>query len=300
MGKKKFICECGKGFTRNTSLSRHMETACINKIINSNNNNNNNSNNNNSKNSNNNNNNNNKNSNNNNNNNNNTKNIIPINMLVNITINVVPAEKENINDLSITEWGKIFTSDTNVFMEIIMRVNCLNPLHHNIYYNDVKSGYGYIYTKGELKQDRIQNILNNFIDKRMMDIQMIINVWGKIWDPNNLMYLFSMLEKIEKNLTKRNKLISNLKTMLNDFSNKILITMKHNNIYNKKYLKMNKIIDEEKQEDIDFEIEDFDSDSETKNNNGAEKKLEESDSDDEIKKVFSSKSKKKLLKKEKK
>ena len=229
-----YKCECGNKFSREDNLKRHKKLSCPlkkqdnnininmmnNNVINSNNN-----------------------------------NIVLVNPIINISI--IPINKEGINDLSVMEWGQVLCSNKNIFMEILEKVNCENPLHHNIYYDDVKSGYGLVYKNDKLKMEKIENILTQFIDYRILNIKEIIKILQSILKNKYVNYVIKILEGLEKNSTQRKKLISNLKPILYNYSNKILQSMKQNNLCTnniRKKLLIQNINNEDDDDDIDIQI----------------------------------------------
>lgn len=133
----------------------------------------------------------------------NTINIKPI-----ITVNIIPLNKEDLNDLLKLEWGDMLTSKKNIFIKILKKINCLNPRHHNIYYNDLKSGYG------KFESDKITNILTMFIKNRTAHIRTIINKLESVLDKDYVSRLLSSLYKLETSQKKINELISQLKPIL--------------------------------------------------------------------------------------
>ncbi len=132
----------------------------------------------------------------------------------NNNVTIVPLDKEDINDLSLLEWTDVFTSKENIFIKILENVNCSNPRHHNIYYNDLKSGFGLVYMDGKVKADKIKNILTRFIMNRITHIRTIINKLKPRLDKDFASWILSSLRKLETSQIKINELISHLKLIL--------------------------------------------------------------------------------------
>jgi hypothetical protein len=265
---RKFKCECGDSFTRKFNLQRHQEIAC--KLLK-------------------------KDSANGNNNTVNSNNIVNSNIvngsntnclnktinsnntlnMSTININFIPLNKEGINDLSATEWGEILTSNKNIFAEILERVNCMNNSHHNIYYKDTKITYGFVYVDNKLKKDKITNILSLFITNRTNDVRKMIDIWHNILDAKYISYISTCIDKIETNSIERNKLMRNLKPILNNYSKNICVSFKiikskigyvdelkdeHNNFVKKitpvrtNKIKSEKIIDDDSNDELNDEL----------------------------------------------
>ncbi|RYZ26970.1 MAG: hypothetical protein EOP01_08290, partial [Propionibacteriaceae bacterium] len=68
-------------------------------------------------------------------------------IIKNLNINLVVFGKEGVENISHKDLVAILTSKTSVIESLIEKINCNpdKPQYHNIYYSDMKSGYGDIY-----------------------------------------------------------------------------------------------------------------------------------------------------------
>lgn len=84
-----------------------------------------------------------------------------------INYNLAPFGKESMDCLSLDEKINILNSK-NILQSIIISIN-FNPTkfnNHNVYYGDVKNGYGMVYDGKSWRKERISSILNTLCDTR--------------------------------------------------------------------------------------------------------------------------------------
>lgn len=239
---KKYKCDCGASFARSDNLTRHKNTACKLRLVNNqggiiNNGNNNNAIINNG--------------------------VINNNIVqININVNLVPLDKESINDLTVQEWGKVLTSKRNVLIELIEMINCKKPLHHNIYYPDNQRKNCVAYIGDKFRTSNIYDVLGMLIEQRIMDIREVLDTWGKGLDKNFVKLTKTILDGIEKNNKEKKIIMRLMKSPLNDCSENVYKTSgKYIELIKKDHIKLqyNNDSDDEIMQVI-FNDEDFDSD----------------------------------------
>lgn len=106
---------------------------------------------------------------------------------INNTINIkelklVVFGKEGIEHLSSDDLLEILKSKTGLIESLIQNTNFNpdKPQFHNIYYPDVKSGFGDIYGEKGWKTKNINEILNRIIDAKTEDISEILKKFGDV------------------------------------------------------------------------------------------------------------------------
>lgn len=160
-----------------------------------------------------------------------------INKYVENHITLSPFGCFEINDLSIDDKLLIFSSDENPIIMIIIKTN-LNPelpKYLNVGYEDLKSGYGYIYNGKTWKSERIDTILRDLLNLKENDLIKIHNELKDYLTEEDNKNIRIKLEDIHDNVkprldhhikSKKNMVIS-LKNLFYNNRNLLIESMKN-------------------------------------------------------------------------
>lgn len=123
--------------------------------------------------------------------------------------------------------GKILTSDENFIVSMVkkMNVNENKPEQHNIYYPDIKSGHGEIYTNNKWNTKKIDEILNMLVETKTEDLNSILNEMNGILNEKTKNKIRETIKEFYDTKS-RNNLKSHLKVILYDGKNIIKKTKK--------------------------------------------------------------------------
>lgn len=160
-----------------------------------------------------------------------SKNVINKNNNININFNdnvkVVllnfPSDKCAVLDVL----GKILESKENINVSMVKNVNINEekPEHHNIYYPDIKSSHGEIYTNNKWNTKRIDEILNLLLETNTDILDKILNELGKFLNDETRERIKESINDVY-NMDGRKKLKSYLKILLYDGKDVIKKTRK--------------------------------------------------------------------------
>nr|QZX42592.2 C2H2 type zinc finger protein [Mimivirus sp.]URM62527.1 C2H2 type zinc finger protein [Mimivirus sp.] len=92
-------------------------------------------------------------------------------------MNIYEFTKDSYKNLSTKDFLQIIKTE-NKFWENFIKIINFNPnvpKHHNVYYPDIKSGYGVVFKEGKWTREKISSIINELIDHRIKDLNEIIH-----------------------------------------------------------------------------------------------------------------------------
>lgn len=149
----------------------------------------------------------------------------------NVIINLVIFAKDGTKNISHKDLGDILGSNKNLFESMISNVNFNpnKPEHHNVYYPDLKSGYGVVYEDNKWISKKIDEILNTLLDAKIEDLNEILNDMGDFLNKKSRNKIKKALEEAEHCSTppgSRKKLMKYIKTILYNDKDMIIKTRK--------------------------------------------------------------------------
>lgn len=151
-----------------------------------------------------------------------------INNMSNNNINIVllnfPPDK---NSIMGQEIGKILASDENYIIAMVKKTNANEnkPEHHNIYYPDLKSAHGEIYSDNKWNTAKIDEILNRLLAAKAENLTDILNEFGEVLTPETKQKIINTVKDFYNDKS-RKKLKSHLKVILYDVKNFVKKTRK--------------------------------------------------------------------------
>lgn len=115
----------------------------------------------------------------------------------NISFNIYPCGKDGIDCLSLDEKIQVLVSKIGIIIELIKLVNFdpNKPEHHNMYMDDVKSGYLHAFSGEKWEIKRSKGFIYNLIDTKKEDIK-------KILDEMKIFLYENDIQKIENEINK--------------------------------------------------------------------------------------------------
>ena len=166
----------------------------------------------------------------------------------NVTINLIVFSKDGIKCLNSKDYNKLFESNKHLIEELITQVNFNpdKPEHHNVYYPDLKSGYGIVYEDNKWISKKIDEILNTLLDAKVEDLNEILNDMGDFLNKKSRAKIKKAIENTNHDSIppgSRKKLMKYIKTIL--YNNKDMI------IKTRKLTKKQELIDKDIEEIID-------------------------------------------------
>jgi len=105
--------------------------------------------------------------------------------------------KDGIDNMTLKKLMKILGSKRNVYESVVDVVNfdpeC--PESHNVYCSDLKSGVGHIYDEDGWRTKRIEEILDNIIDSKSLDLNQIKELMGDNLSKKNQDRIMSAIDE---------------------------------------------------------------------------------------------------------
>nr|AEX62211.1 hypothetical protein mv_R6 [Moumouvirus Monve] len=136
------------------------------------------------------------------------------------------------NDLSRNDIISFLKSNTGViekFIEIT-NFNPNKPQHHNVYYPDIKSGYGIIYKDKKWTKKRIHEIVSKLLDSKVEDLNTIVNELSDCLNQKSINKIKNAIKDADFSKPgTRKKLISYIKPILYENKDMIIKTRKSDN-----------------------------------------------------------------------
>ncbi|QGR54392.1 zinc finger domain-containing protein [Moumouvirus maliensis] len=136
------------------------------------------------------------------------------------------------NDLSRNDIISFLKSNTGViekFIEIT-NFNPNKPQHHNVYYPDIKSGYGIIYKDKKWTKKRIHEIVSKLLDSKVEDLNTIVNELSDCLNEKSIKKIKDAIKDADFSKPgTRKKLISYIKPILYENKDMIIKTRKSDN-----------------------------------------------------------------------
>lgn len=144
---------------------------------------------------------------------------------------ISPFGEEEIEKLTTKDKIRIFSSDDNTIVMIIIKTNLnpLTPIYHNDGYTDLKSGYGLVYNGKSWENKSIKTIMDDLLNSKRKDLLKIYEEIKIYLSNDDNEDIENKLEDIDNNVepkydyqfkSKKN-LIKNLKTQF--FNNRHLV-----------------------------------------------------------------------------
>ncbi|ANB50171.1 hypothetical protein [Powai lake megavirus] len=146
-------------------------------------------------------------------------------------INICEFAKDSHKNLSVLDIVSIIKTE-NKFWENFIKIINFNPnvpKHHNVYYPDIKSGYGVVFKEGKWTREKISSIINELIDHRIKDLNEIIYDMKNIINSKGIDNVKNAISDAGTYGSKlRKKLVTYLKPVLYINKDIVIQTKKHN------------------------------------------------------------------------
>ncbi|AQN67868.1 hypothetical protein [Saudi moumouvirus] len=146
-------------------------------------------------------------------------------------INICEFVKDSYKNLSAFDLVSIIKTE-NKFWENYIKIINFNPnvpQHHNVYYPDIKSGYGIVLREGKWTNEKISSIINELIDHRIKDLNEMIQNMKNVINSKGIDNIKNAISDAGTYGSKiRKKLVTYLKPVLYVNKDIVIQTKKHN------------------------------------------------------------------------
>ncbi|AUV59019.1 hypothetical protein [Acanthamoeba polyphaga mimivirus] len=151
------------------------------------------------------------------------------NKTYNIILNFASSTTNDLSSHDILSFLKSNTGIIEKFIEIT-NFNPNKPQHHNVYYPDMKSGYGVIYKDKKWTKKRIHEIISKLLDSKVEDLNIIVNELSDYLNKKSIKKIKDAIKDADfSKPDSRKKLISYIKPILYENKDIIIKTRKINN-----------------------------------------------------------------------
>ncbi len=144
-------------------------------------------------------------------------------------INLFFFGKDGIENLTSKDYKKILKSNKSIIEELITQVNFNpdKPQHHNVYFPNIKSGYGVVYEDNKWIYKKINEIINILLDAKIEDLHEILNDMGDFLTIDVRDEILNAIENADhKSPNSRKKLMKYIKAILYNNKDMIIKTRK--------------------------------------------------------------------------
>jgi len=113
-------------------------------------------------------------------------------------IKLVDFATDGIDSINLTELNQIIDSLNHPVIKLIelVNLNCNKPEYHNVYYRNIKDGYGNVYENGRWISKIIRDIIAILIDAKKRDLIKIIRTKQSWLVPSAKKYLISTVKRL--------------------------------------------------------------------------------------------------------